>query len=662
MMSSPAAKTGPRLEIRKDIHAGEGCLFAESEEPWLLLVDERLCGKHSRFIELTYRIDAIEPPVRPILRVWFGPDHWRDAIMPAPTDGCGVWIGRLPRGWTEIWISPTNRPGETSFTIVGLQIRCLAAVATRLLRNPKRLFFAMSAELIGLGEEAALNWRWALGSESKSAYAAWRASRRLTRETGGRKESPFYCDVFLNVGDASASEIDESCGSIERQTQDQWRVSFVGSPADSAAGERLSAWARKPQFRQYQDSDRIAPSALVCHLHAGDRLEAEALELVAACFKRHAEMKIAYSDESQTDASGRPTRLWRPGWSPTLQRSLDYVGRAFFFRAALLEHVKDWLDRPGLFDLLASRLERHEVGSIARPLFVFPAAPAPIARPFPAIHVCSAPSVAIVIPTRDRADLLAECLDSLFRNTTYQNYEVTLVDNDSREPRTHALIARMQREQSRLSVLSYPGAFNFSALSNAGAAASRAEYLLFLNNDTQIVTPDWIERLLYFAMQADVGAVGAKLLFPDRTVQHVGVVLGMGGVAGHFGAGLKESDGGWLGRNLLPHEVSAVSGACLMVAREKFQAAGKFDADNLPVDLNDVDLCLRLLQLGLRNICQSQTVLIHHQSASRGGGLRLQRVYARERRYFVERWRSLIRDDPWFNPGLSLYAQEEMLP
>ncbi|WP_457799137.1 glycosyltransferase family 2 protein [Methylocystis sp. S23] len=128
----------------------------------------------------------------------------------------------------------------------------------------------------------------------------------------------------------------------------------------------------------------------------------------------------------------------------------------------------------------------------------------------------------------------------------------------------------------------------------------------------------------------------------------------MGGVAGHFGAGLDESEPGWWGRNLAPHEVSAVTGACLMVARSKFEAVDRFDEIHLPVDLNDVDLCLRLAERGWRTICHSQVVLIHHQSASRGGGLRLQQVYERERRFFRERWRAVIRDDPYFHPGLSL--------
>jgi GT2 family glycosyltransferase len=220
----------------------------------------------------------------------------------------------------------------------------------------------------------------------------------------------------------------------------------------------------------------------------------------------------------------------------------------------------------------------------------------------------------------------------------------------------------MQKADKRLKVLRQAGAFNFSALSNAGAAACTGEYLVFLNNDTQIVTPDWIERLLYFAMDPDVGAVGAKLLYPNGRIQHVGVALGMGGVAGHFGAGLDRDAAGWLCRNLVPHEVSAVTGACMMVARGKFEAAGRFDAENLPVDLNDVDLCLRLGSHGWRTICHSQVVLIHRQSASRGGAFRLQQVYEKERSYFLDQWRAVIRDDPYFHPSLSLYAYEEMLP
>ncbi len=269
----------------------------------------------------------------------------------------------------------------------------------------------------------------------------------------------------------------------------------------------------------------------------------------------------------------------------------------------------------------------------------------------------------VVVPTRDRVDLLAPCLDSLLRKSLYPQFDVIVVDNDSVEPRTQALLHALQAKDARLKILHKPGPFNFSALSNAGARAARGDFLVFLNNDTEIVTPDWIERLLYFATAPDVGAVGAKLLYPRGRVQHVGVVLGMGGVAGHFGAGLDKSDRGWLDRNVSPHETSAVTGACMMIERRKFDDVGGFDEVDLPVELNDVDLCLRLAARGWRAICNTQTILIHRQSASRrGGAIRLQRVYDMERRAFYARWRALIRDDPHFHPGLSLYASTEALP
>ncbi len=168
--------------------------------------------------------------------------------------------------------------------------------------------------------------------------------------------------------------------------------------------------------------------------------------------------------------------------------------------------------------------------------------------------------------------------------------------------------------------------------------------------------------MLEFASRPDVGAVGAKLLFPDLRVQHVGVALGMGGVAGHFGADLHQNDPGWRGVNLYPHEVAAVTGACLMVERRKFEAVGGFDEINLPIELNDIDLCLRLAENGWRSICDSRAALVHHQSASRGGAtFRLQKTYAAERAYFIDKWRATIRNDPYFHPALSLYAHTPAL-
>ena len=207
-----------------------------------------------------------------------------------------------------------------------------------------------------------------------------------------------------------------------------------------------------------------------------------------------------------------------------------------------------------------------------------------------------------------------------------------------------------------------PQPFNFSALCNAAVEEARGDFLVLLNNDTEVRSADWLEKMHSFARREDVGAVGAKLLFPDLKVQHQGIVLGMGGVAGHFGAQTPPDAAGWRQGGRVPHEASAVTAACLMVEKAKFAAIGGFDAENLPIDLNDVDLCLRLAQRGWRTICDSRVELLHRKSASRGGGaLRLQRVYAQERAYFARKWRGLIRDDPYFHPALSLYALKESL-
>ena len=253
-------------------------------------------------------------------------------------------------------------------------------------------------------------------------------------------------------------------------------------------------------------------------------------------------------------------------------------------------------------------------------------------------------------------DLLEPCLNSILEKTSYRAFEIVVVDNDSADPRTAEGLARIRRQDARLSVVPGPGPFNFSALCNLGAASIDSEFVLFLNNDTEALHANWLENLLQFASKSDIGAVGAKLLYPTGRVQHAGVVLGMGGVAGHFGDGNDGGAPGWLGGDNAPHEVSAVTAACLMVSREKFESVEGFDAANLPVELNDVDLCLRLGERGWRTICDCRTTLLHHQSASRGGGaLRLQKVHEKERALFVTKWRDLIRDDPYFNPNLSLY-------
>ena len=265
------------------------------------------------------------------------------------------------------------------------------------------------------------------------------------------------------------------------------------------------------------------------------------------------------------------------------------------------------------------------------------------------------------MPTRDRADLLGPCVDSVLRLSTHQRFELLIIDNGSRQSKALNILDQAARD-SRVKVLRRPGPFNFAALNNEAARLGSGDVLMFLNNDTVIVTPDWLEQICRHARREDVGAVGCLLLYPNGLVQHAGVVVGLGQDAGHFEALQSPDAPSWLEGTRSLREVSAVTAACLGVERSKFFAVGGFDEEHLPIEFNDIDLCLRLAERGWSACYTPDARLIHKESATRGGaGARPLSVYAKERDYFRARWRAVIRDDPYFHPGFSLYSRKAAL-
>lgn len=651
------ATVSAALEIEKSVVQDADGYRALGQEPWLRFASIEPFQR-SRFIFIRYATNLFDAPVRPLLRFWTAAG-FREHILPGPCDdGGGFWIGHVPKACRAVWISPTNRIGPFDFHVTELRPASRRELASRMLRAPARLFYALAASVAGLEDEADLNWRWTLA-------AAPAGGERRVREKGdgcdttglARPRSQWDAGprigVVLDTRDASAAEIDASCRALTGQSYRRWRAVFLHRPADPQAHARQVEWEARSAFDRPLTEEPITELDYLCRLRAADRLTENALSCFVEHLARRPQQDLVYADEIAT--GGRLRR--KPDFSPSLLRANAYIGRAAIFRTKLLAEEPRWREAApeDLVERLATRLTPSRVGAIRRPLFHFPFLAELPCRQREAVEPRAAPSVGIVIPTRDRADLLKPCLESLFLKTSYRNYRVLVVDNESRERRTHRLLAGLMTQQRGLFCLRLGGPFNFSALCNAGAEAIEAEYLLFLNNDTEILTKEWIERLLFFASQTEIGAVGARLLYPNGRAQHVGIALGMGGVAGHFGAGLDAAAPGWLGRHHAPHEVSAVTGACLMVERRKFVAVGGFDAVNLPVEFNDVDLCLRLAERGWRTICNCEVDLLHRESASRGKWLRLQRVHAHERRFFQERWRARLRDDPYFHPGFSLY-------
>jgi GT2 family glycosyltransferase len=270
------------------------------------------------------------------------------------------------------------------------------------------------------------------------------------------------------------------------------------------------------------------------------------------------------------------------------------------------------------------------------------------------------PEVSVVIPTRDRANLLAACIRGLKEKTDYPSFNVVVVDNGSTEVPARALLDNL-RADPRFHVLDRPEPFNYAKLSNDGARVTNSPMLVFLNNDVRMIDAGWLKAIVRLAMKPQVGVVGAKLLFPNGKIQHAGIVLGMGGISGHIYRRRHARESGYLQQAANTREMAAVTGACMAIDRSKFEAVGGFDAENLPIDLNDIDLCLRVAERGWTNIWAADAVLTHVQSASRGIERNPFDLYRQERTYFINRWIEAIRDDPYFHPAFSLSAHRPVL-
>ena len=268
------------------------------------------------------------------------------------------------------------------------------------------------------------------------------------------------------------------------------------------------------------------------------------------------------------------------------------------------------------------------------------------------------PLVSIVIPTRDRVELLSMCVNSILEKTAYPHYQIVVVDNGSTDEKALTYLDSIAKDE-RVKVIRADIPFNYSALNNLGVAQTDGEYLVLMNNDIEITQTDWLEEMLAFACQPDIGCVGAQLWYPNNTLQHGGVVLGIGGVASHAHKGIPRGNFGYFGRASAHQMFSAVTAACLMIRKSTYQAVDGFD-ETLKVAYNDVDFCLKVRAQGLRNLYNPFASFIHHESASRGSdqeGSNQQRLAA-EAAIMKQRWGALIADDPAYSPNLTLLGDD----
>jgi GT2 family glycosyltransferase len=402
-------------------------------------------------------------------------------------------------------------------------------------------------------------------------------------------------------------------------------------------------------------------SGWVCVVKAGDRLAPHALAAYERAIELNPEADIIYSDDDLLIDGKRALPHFKPDWNAELFRHHDYLSNACVIR--LRSNLASVTDRNDWAKSLLSAALRRGKDPVHLAFILHHRA----CRPSPVVPTraraqrnAMLPLVSVIIPTRNKADLLRKCLEGL-GSVDYPRLEILIVDNGSDEPATIALLDEVQTQTLR--VLRYPGPFNYSALNNFAVEQASGQFLCFLNNDVEMVDGDWLRIMIGHAQRSGTGAVGARLLYPDGSIQHAGVVTGIGGGAGHAHRFQSSSSAGYFSRAHLPQYVTAVTAACLVVARDKFLAVGGFDAERFPVAFNDVDLCLKLNSRGWQSFYEPRATLIHHESKSRGSDrLKVNRErFAGELAELKRRWRTDKERDPYHHPCLSPFTEQFLI-
>ncbi|HEX8232966.1 MAG TPA: glycosyltransferase family 2 protein [Caulobacteraceae bacterium] len=518
--------------------------------------------------------------------------------------------------------------------------------------------------------------------------------------------------VLMPVHDPQPRHLRAAIASVMAQLYGGWELCIAddGSRAPGVS-EALAETAGDPRVRLVRlgasrgvaaatnAALELATGEACLFLDHDDVLVPHALALIAAEFAGHPEAVAVYTDEDTIDlADRRSAPLFKPDFDAERLLAQNYVNHAFAVRTGLLRrlgglrqgvegaqdhdlalrvaeaapdgvrHIPQvlygWRVYPGGASLSQRRAEETaqararavrdhlgrtgQSGEVSLGARGYTVVRRPLSEPVPAVLA--------IVPTRDRPGLLAACAAGLLRQTHYPALKLRIVDNGSRDPETLALLEQLGAEP-RVEVMRVDQPFNFSALNNAAARGAKADLLLFLNDDVLAAEPGWLRLMVSEAARPEIGAVGAKLFYPDGRLQHAGVVTGLGpqGVAGHEFRGQPGDTTGPQSRLLVQREVTAVTAACMVLERRKFEQVGGFD-EALAVAFNDVDLCLKLRRAGYRNLWTPHARLIHAESATRGSDRSPERAaaFAEEARQMRERWGEALTNDPYHSPNLSL--------
>ena len=437
----------------------------------------------------------------------------------------------------------------------------------------------------------------------------------------------------------------------------------------------------------------------VALLDHDDLLSEEALFWVADTVIRYPDAGLIYSDEDKIDTDGqRYAPYFKSDWNPDLFLSHNMICHLGVYRTELVTKVggfREGYEGAQDYDLAlrcSEQLSPQQIIHIPRVLYHWRSHTGSTAQAgseknyalmageralndhFKRMEVsakaellnfgmyrafysipAAPPLISLIIPTRNGLELLKQCIDSILPKTTYNNYEILIVDNNTDCPKTLAYLERLVKNE-RIKILHDQRPFNYSALNNAAIKQAKGEYVLLINNDIEVISPEWLTEMLTLAIQPGVGAVGARLLYPNDTLQHAGVIMGLGGVAGHSHKHLHKTEPGYFYRVQLIQTLSAVTAACLLIKKSIYNQVNGLDEENLAVAFNDVDFCLRVREAGYRNVWTPYAELYHHESATRGYEDTPEKKlrFKNEVLYMKKRWGDELMNDPAYSPNLTL--------
>ena len=519
--------------------------------------------------------------------------------------------------------------------------------------------------------------------------------------------------VVMPVYNPPLNMLEDAIRSVQGQLYPYWELCIADDAStDAAVHKLLQCYADidsriKVVFRKRNGHISAASnSALdlvkgeyVALLDNDDLLREQALFWVADAIVTNPDAGLIYSDEDKIDQSGRRyDPYFKPDWNPDLFLSHNMICHLGVYRTDLVRQLGGF--REGYqgaqdYDLAlrcTEQLAHHQIVHIPRVLYHWRSHPGSTAQAgseknyallagkralndhfaraqiaakaelldFGMYRACyfipaPAPLVSLIIPTRNGLDLIKQCIDSILAKTTYKNYEILVVNNNSDDPKTLAYFASLAGD-NRIQFLCDEGPFNFSLLNNAAVQQARGEYVGLLNNDTDVISPEWLEEMMGLAIQPGVGAVGARLWYPNDTLQHGGCITGIGGVAGHSHKHLPRGQSGYLSRAQLIQTCSVVTAACLVIKKSIYQEVGGLDETNLKVAFNDVDFCLRIREAGYRNVWTPYAELYHHESATRGYDETPEKKlrFRDEVLYMKKRWGDSLMNDPAYSLNLTL--------